>query len=452
MKKINFCRLPLFSCRFFLACLLPLICLPLFSSAQTPIPAKKQTKSILLMNGTAHLGNGEVIQNSLVGFKDGKITLVADAQTARLDKSAWDTIVNCFGKQIYPGIIAPNCTIGLTDIESIRATNDFNDVSGFNPHIRSQIAYNTDSKIPPTVRTNGVLFAQVTPRGGRISGTSSIMALDGWNWKDATLKADDGVHLNWPSYYSRRWNEDDGFNSYSQNKDYETQLQTLEKFFAEAKAYYENPVTAEKNIRFEAMRGVFTGEKNLFIHADLVKEITEAITFSKKFEIAHMVIVGGADSWKCTEVLKQNNIPIMLTRTHSLPLRSDDDVDQPYKTAFQLQTAGVLFCLQNEGDMEAMNARNIPFLAGTTVAYGLTKEQAIAAITGNAAKILRIDNLMGTLEVGKDATLFVSEGDALDMKTNNVTWAFIQGRKLDLRNEQQLLYHTYEEKYGLKNK
>ncbi len=403
------------------------------------------------MNGTAHLGNGEVIQNSLVGFKDGKITLVGDAQTVRLDKNAWDTIINCFGKQLYPGFIAPNTTLGLTDIETVRGSNDFNDVSGYNPHVRSQIAFNTDSKIPPTVRTNGVLVAQVTPRGGRIAGTSSIMALDGWNWQDATLKMDDGVHLDWPSFYSRNWNESGG-NTYSQNKDYETQLQELEKFFAEAKAYNENPNNSEKNIRFEAMRGVFTGEKNLFIHASYMKGITEAVTFSKKFGIPHMVIVGGTESYKCTQVLKENNIPVMLERVHSLPLRDDDDVDQCYKTAFQLQQAGVLFCLQNEGDMEAMNARNIPFLAGTTVAYGLTKEQAIAALTGNTAKILRIDNLMGTLEVGKDATLFISEGDALDMKTNNVTWAFIQGRKLDLRNEQQQLYHTYEEKYGLKDK
>lgn len=432
--------------------LVTILLLPLFSFAQQPIPAKKQTKSILLMNGTAHLGNGQVILNSLVGFKDGKITLVADAQTVKLDKTAWDTIINCSGKQIYPGIIAPNCTIGLTDIETVRGSNDFNDVSGYNPHIRSQIAYYTDSKIPPTVRTNGVLLAQVTPRGGRISGTSSIMALDGWNWQDATLKADDGVHLNWPSFYSRSWNENEGPSSYSSNKAYETQRQELEKFFAEAKAYNENPVTSEKNIRFEAMRGIFNGEKNLFIHADLVKEITEAIGFAKKFGIKNMVIVGGADSWKCTDVLMNSSTPIMLTRTHSLPLRADDDVDQPYKTAFLLQKAGILFCLQNEGDMEAMNARNIPFLAGTTVAYGLTKEQAIAAITGNTAKILRIDKLVGTLEIGKDATLFISEGDALDMKTNNVTWAFIQGKKLDLRNEQQLLYHTYEEKYGLKNK
>lgn len=419
--------------------------------AQQPVPAKKQTKSILLMNGTAHLGNGTVIQNSVVGFKDGKITLIGDATVIRLDKSAWDTTINCAGKHIYPGFIASNSTLGLTDIEAVRATNDFRDVGTYNPNIRSQVAFNTDSKIPPTVRTNGVLLAQVCPRGGRISGTSSIMALEGWNWMDATLKADDGVHLNWPSYYSRSWNEDDGFGAYTQNKNYETQRQELEKFFAEAKAYSENH-TGEKNLRFEAMQGVFSGKQNLYIHADLVKEITEGVTFAKKFAIPHMVIVGGADSWKCTEVLKANNIPVMLARIHSLPLRNDDDVNQPYKTAAMLQEAGILFCLQNEGDMEAMNARNLPFLAGTAAAFGLKKEEAVAAISGNVAKILGIDQMMGILAEGRDATLFVSDGDALDMKTNNVTLAYVQGKKLDLRNEQQLLYHTYEEKYGLENK
>lgn len=432
--------------------IISLLCFSIAGFAQQPIPAKKQTKSILLMNGTAHLGNGTVIPNSVIGFKDGKITLVADALVVRIDKTAWDTTINCSGKQIYPGFIAPNTTLGLTDIEAVRATNDFRDVSGYNPHVRSQIAFNTDSKINPTVRTNGVLLAQVTPRGGRISGTSSIMALDGWNWKDATVKADDGVHLNWPSYYSRSWNEDDGFSAYSQNKEYIRQRQELEKFFTEANAYYMTPVNSEKNLRFEAMRGIFSGSEILFIHADLLKEITEAVLFAKKFGIKRMVIVGGADSWKCTEILKQSNIPVMLARVHSLPLRNDDDVAQPYKTAAQLQDAGVLFCLQNEGDMEATNARNLPFQAGTCVAYGLNPETAVAALSGNTAKILGIDAMTGTIEMNKDATLFVSEGDALDMKTNNVTWAFIQGKKLDLRNEQQELYHKYEDKYGLKNK
>ncbi|HTL82215.1 MAG TPA: amidohydrolase [Bacteroidia bacterium] len=429
------------------ALLLPLSALV----AQNPVPAKKQTKSILLMNGVAHIGNGTVIQNSVIGFKDGKIYLVGDATVVRINKTEWDTIINIYGKQVYPGFIAPNSTLGLTDIEAVRATNDFHDIDGMNPHVRSQASYNTDSRIQPTVRTNGVLVAQVTPRGGRISGTSSIMSLDGWNWMDATLRADDGVHLNWPSWYSRSWNEDDGFSAYSQNKNYETQKQTLEKFFTEAQAYYNNASNPEKNLRFEAMKNIFNGTENLYIHADLVKEINEAVYFIDKFSIAHAVIVGGSDSWQCTDILKQHNIPVMLTRTHSLPLRNDDDVDQPYKTAKELQDAGILFCLQNEGDMEAMGARNLPFLAGTTVAYGLTQEQAIAALTGNSAKILRVDDLLGTLEINKDATLFISEGDALDMKTNDVTLAFIQGRMLDLSNDQQALYQRYETKYNLKD-
>ena len=416
--------------------------------AQQPVPAPKQSKSILLMNGICHIGNGKIIENSVVGFKDGKITLVADATVIRMDNSQWDTTISCAGKHIYPGLIAPNSTLGLIEIEAVRATADFNETGYMNPHVRSQTAYNTDSKVTPTVRTNGVLIAQITPRGGRISGTSSIMNLDGWNWEDATLKADDGVHVNWPGYYSRSWSEN-GPTAYEKSKMYADRRAELEKFFAEARAYCLTPAPAEKNLRFEAMRGVFNGTQNLYIHANTEKDISEAITFSKKYAVPHMVIVGGADSWKCTELLKQNNIPVMLERVHSLPMRDDDDVNQPYKTAGMLQDAGVLFCFENSGDMEAMNARNIPFLAGTAVAWGLEKEAAVSAMTYNTAKILGISDRVGTIEENKDATLFVSEGDVMDMKTNNVTWAFVQGKRIQLVNEQQELYKLYSDKYGL---
>jgi imidazolonepropionase-like amidohydrolase len=420
-------------------------------TAQQPVPAKKQSKSILLMNGICHVGNGTVIENSLVGFKDGVITLVGDATVIRIDKSAWDTTINCAGKHVYPGLIAPNSTLGLIELEAVRATADFNEIGYMNPHVRTQTAYNTDSKITPTVRTNGVLLAQITPRGGRISGTSSIMNLDGWNWEDATLKADDGVHINWPAYYSRSWSEN-GPNPYTKNKVYMERRAELEKFFVEAKAYCMTPKPAEKNLRFEAMRGVFNGTQNLYIHADAVKDISEAITFSKKFGITKMTIVGGSDSWKCTELLKQNNISVMLLRVHTLPMSDEDDVNQPYKTAKMLQDAGILFCFENSGDQEASHARNIPFLAGTAVAWGLDKEAAISAMTLNAAKILGISDRVGTIEEKKDATLFVSEGDVMDMKTNKVTWAFIQGKTLQLTNEQMELNKLYEDKYGLPNK
>jgi imidazolonepropionase-like amidohydrolase len=425
-----------------------LLLLPVLAIAQQPVPAKKQSKSILLMNGICHVGNGKVIQNSVVGFKDGVITLVGDATTIRIDKAAWDTTINVAGKHVYPGLIAPNSTLGLIELEAVRATADFYEVGSLNPHVRTQAAYNADSRITPTVRTNGVLMAQVTPRGGRISGTSSVMNLDGWNWEDATLKADDGVHLNWPMYYSRNWTEN-GPTPYEKSKQYAERRADLEKFFAEAKAYCMLPKPTETNVRFEAMRGVFNGTQNLYIHAGSVKDISEAITFSKKFGITRMTLVGAEDSWKCTDLIKQNNVSVMLSRVHALPMSDEDDVNQPYKTARMLQDAGILFCFENAGDQEATGARNLPFLAGTAVAWGLDPEAAISALTFNAAKILGISDRVGTIEEKKDATLFVSEGDVLDMKTNNVTWAFIQGKKLQLTNEQQELYERYNEKYGL---
>ncbi len=428
-----------------------LLLLPLLVFGQQPVPAKKQSKSILLMNGICHVGNGTVIQNSVVGFKDGKITLVGDATVIRIDKSAWDTTINVAGKHVYPGFITPNSTLGLIEYEAVRATADFNEVGYLNPHVRTQTAYNSDSRIVPTVRTNGVLMAQVTPRGGRISGTSSVMNLDGWNWEDATLKADDGVHINWPGYYSRNWSEN-GPGPYEKSKQYAERRADLEKFFAESRAYCLNPKPAETNVRFEAMRGVFNGTQSVYIHAGSVKDMSEAITFTKKFGITKVTIVGAEDSYKCTELLKQNNVSVMLARVHSLPMSDEEDVNQPYKTAKVLHDAGILFCFDMAGDQEATGARNLPFLAGTAVAYGLDPEVAISALSFNTAKILGISDLVGTIEEKKDATLFVSEGDALDMKTNKVTWAFIQGKTIQLINEQQELYERYNNKYGLPDK
>ncbi|MFN8712314.1 MAG: amidohydrolase family protein [Bacteroidota bacterium] len=421
------------------------------SAAQKPVPAPPQKKSILLMNATAHIGNGTVIDNSVIGLRNGKIELVGDARTVRIDRTAWDTIISCAGKHLYPGFIAPNSTLGLVEVEAVRSTNDQYEVGVFNPHVRSQIAWNTDSKVIPTVRTNGILLSQVTPRGGRISGTSSIMHLDGWNWEDATNKADDGIHVNWPSYISYNWGEE-GPEGYAVSKRYLDQRHELERFFTESKVYCSVPSQPEKNLRFEAMRGVFNGSKAVYIHADYVKEITEAIAFAKKFELKRMVIVGGTDSWMCAGQLKAAGISVMLSRVHSLPENDGDDVNQPYKTPAQLQKAGVLFCLQNAGDQEAHGTRNLPFLAGTAAAWGLSKEEALMSITLNAAKILGIEATNGSLEPGKDATLFLSDGDALDMRSNNIRAAWIQGRRLDLRNEQTEMAEKYQDKYGLKKK
>lgn len=416
------------------------------------IIANAQTKSILFMNGIAHLGTDSIIQNSYIGIKNGKITEVIDASKTKVELGNYDEKIDATGKHIYPGIIAPNSTLGLIEMESVRATSDFKEIGATLPNVRSLIAYNTDSKLIPTIRNNGVLLAQITPRGGLISGTSSIVMLDGWNWEDAAYKIDDGIHLNWPKMQIRKYLDEDNIypGPYEKNKDYTKQTNDLKKLFFDAKAYNETEEVEEKNLRFEAMKGLFNGTQTLFIHTDNAKEIIEAVNFSKQNGIKKAAIVGGKDSWMVTDLLGENNISVIVARVHSLPEHPEDDVDLPYKLPYLLQQAGILFCLDNSGDMEAMETRNLPFMAGTAAAYGLTKEQALKAITLNTAKILGIDKTTGSLEAGKDATLFISTGDVLDMRTNNVELAFIKGISIDLNNDQKMLYEKYKKKYDLK--
>ena len=416
----------------------------LTSHAQTP--AKPQQRQIVLLNGTAHIGNGTVIEKSAIGFENGELLFVSDAKD--YTRQLGDEVIDITGKQVYPGFIAPSTTLGLVEIEAARATRDFEDVGSINPHVRSEISYNTDSKIIPTIRTNGVLLAQVAPRGGLISGTSSVFTLDGWNWEDAVYKTDDGIFVNWPARYSAGgwWGEPEPM---KKNEEYEKRIVALQKFFADAKAYSQNG-QSELDIRMEAMKGIFSGEKRLFINATLAKDIIEAVYFAKNFAVPHLVIVGAKDASLVTDVLKNNNVAVVLDRVHDLPSSPDSDIDLPFKTPKILQDAGVLSCLSYMGGMETAGMRNLPFTAGTAVAYGLTKEQALSAITLNTAKILGVDATAGTLEGGKDATLFVSSGDALDMRTNNVEMAFINGKKLDLDNHQKQLYRKFRNKYTAK--
>lgn len=418
-------------------------------NSQNPIPGDKQTKSILLMNGILHVGNGNVIENSLVGFKNGIIDLVADAKITKIDKSKFDTLINLEGKHIYPGFIAANSTLGLVEVEAVRSTLDFDEVGRINPHIRSLIAFNTDAKINSTVRTNGVLYCQVTPRKGLISGTSSVVSLDSWNWEDAVLLTDDGVHINFPKSQHQVSEKENIKEGGGKDKTLE-QINELKKFFIEARAYNLNEIKEEKNLRFEAMRGIFNGTQNVYIHVDYIKDILLAISFCKNFAIKRIVLVGANDAWKVTKELKLNNISVMINRVHSLPDKNEDDIDLPYKLAYLLQKDSILFCLQNAGDMEAPGARNLPFLAGTAAAYGLSYEQAISSITYNTAKILGVEKKIGTIEEGKKASLIVSTGDALDMRTNNIILAFVEGRRLNLKNSQQALYEKYKEKYKIK--
>ena len=411
-----------------------------YAYAQTP--ATEQSKRIMLYGATAHIGNGEVIENSIIILEDGKILTIEDASKIRIDISNAE-YYDLIGKHVYPGFILPNTTLGLADIDAVRATRDFDEVGEFNPHIRSIIAYNTDSPVMPTIRTNGVLIGQITPKGGIISGTSSIVEFDAWNYEDALYKEDDAIHLNWPS---RPWVYGDHKHSEESVDRHNEKINEIENFFEQAKSY-SLAITPKTDLTLEAMRGVFEGSKSLFIHARSVKEIKSAVLFSQRMNIENMVLVGANDAWRIADFLSDYEIPVILNRLHRLPLRKDEDVDIAYKTAKILNDAGVLYCLDYQGDMERMGSRNLPFTAGTSVAFGLTKEEALMSITLNTAKILGINETVGSLEIGKDATLFVSEGDALDMMTNDISLAFIRGKKLDLSNHQNKLFEKYKKRH-----
>jgi imidazolonepropionase-like amidohydrolase len=405
----------------------------------------QKMKNILLTNGFLHIGNGKTMETGAIGIKSGKIVFVQSALSTSANKNEWDTIIDLRGQHVYPGFVAPNSTLGLSEIDAIRATRDFSDVGDWNPHVRAQIAFNVESKVIETVRTNGVLFSQATPRDGVISGTSSVMKLNGWNWEDATAKADDGIHLNWPnSLQGGGWWAEPA--PKKQNEHYQKHKKEIEDFFLMAQAYSQQ--TKDKSdLRLEAMRGCFNGQKRVYFHAEEMQQLLDVLEFVERFKIQKAVIVGGYDAHLLGKRLKDANIPVMLPRVHSLPDKEEDPTDLPYRLPFLLYQQGIKFCLQNEGDMEAMNARNIPFLAGTAMAYGLPEEEAVRAVSLSACEILGIDQQYGSLEVGKMATLFVSKGPALDMRTNYITLILSDGQLVSTKNFQEELYLKYKKKY-----
>lgn len=418
-----------------LACLMSL-------GVQAQTPAKPQTQPIVLQNGVLHLATGEVLQNASLRFEKGIITEVGK-QVATQGAE----VIDLQGQHVYPSLILPATAIGLNEIAQIRSTLDYAEAGEFNPNVRTQIAFNTDSELLPTTRSNGTLILQPTPRGGLVSGTSAVMYADGWNWEDATLRADDGLHLNWVPIYTFG-----GFFSATpgqmqKNESRGEVLQELENIFKQSLAYTQStPVT--KNLKFEAMRGLFDGSKTLFIHVDFSKEIIESVQFAQKHQVKKIVIVGGAQAVEIADFLRINSIPVILDRIHRLPYQKEEGVWQPYQQPYLLKKAGVLVSLgYDTNDTEPMSSRNLPFLAGTAAAYGLTPEDALQMVTINTAKILGIEQAVGTIEKGKQATVVISKGDLLDMRTNQVTLAYIQGRKVDLTDKHKQLYEKFKAKY-----
>jgi len=406
-----------------------------FLFAQGPV------KPVLFSGATVHTGAGNVIPNAFFAVKDNTIVLVGASAVNTAD---YDTVINLTGKHIYPGYFALNSTLGLREVDAIRATLDYDEVGELNPHVRSLAAFNTDSRLTETIRSNGIFTVQATPQAGFVTGSSSVFRLNGWNWEDAVRKEDEGIHINWPESNLPRSAQDTS-KSNDRTKEIQRKLKTL---FQDAAAYSKINNQLEKNLKLDAMRGLFNGSKTLYLHAYRARDISDAVQFAVSYGIKRICIVGGSDSDQVIDLLKRYKVSVILSRLHQLPDRPDDPIEKAFGMPKLLNDAGIVVAISNFGGME-QGTRNLGFTAGTAVAYGMTKEAALQLITLNPARILGMEKTDGSLEQGKRATFFVTSGDALDMRTAAVELAFIDGIPVDLDNHQKVLYRKFMRKYGL---
>jgi imidazolonepropionase-like amidohydrolase len=414
-------------------------------------PAPEYKGLLFIKNATIHVGNGQVINNGTIKVNNGKIVEVGTNIAIPADNAK---VFDATGKNVYPGLILSSSQLGIKEIagNAVKGSNDYEELGEYNTSVKSISAYNADSKITGTLRANGILLANVVPQGGLLPGISGVVQVDAWGPEDAAYKNDVGINFNMPNLLPRpRFGGGGGGFRQQQVEDPVKQglerIEEVKDFFRQAKAYLAETTHKETNLKFEGLRPLFEKKEKFFAACNIVKQMLIAIDFAKEFGF-DVVIVGGSDSWQIADLLKQNNIAVILNQEHNLPTAEDDDIDQPYKTPAMLQKAGVLFALND--DDENSRQRNLAFNAGTSIAYGLDKEEALKATTLNAAKILGIDDRTGSIEVGKDANIVICKGDIFDMRSSIVTEAFIQGRKVSLENKQTQLYERYKHKYNIK--
>jgi imidazolonepropionase-like amidohydrolase len=415
------------------------------ASAHDIIPAAAQTGPVVIRGATVHPISGEAIANGRVRFEQGKLIAVGGDDVSL----AGAQVVDAAGKHVYPGLIAANSVLGLVEIGAVRATVDVAEVGLNAANVRAEVAVNPDSDLIPVTRSNGVLLALSAPQAGGngvIAGTSALLQLEGWTWEEMTVKAPVGLHVTWPSRFIPA-----GFTTEAaeaMRKAANDKRDALTRAFEEAQAY---ATAAERrdaatDLRLAAMQPFLDAGKPVFLHADDAQSIDDALAFALKFTL-NAVIVGGAEAWRVTDRLRAQNVPVILGGTHVLPLRRADPIDAIYANAGKLAAAGVRFALATPGDgFDTSNLRNLPYQAASAAAYGLGKDEALRAITLYPAQILGVADRVGSLEVGKDATLFVSDGDPMDARSN-VERAWIGGREIDLSNRQSRLYEKYKQKY-----
>jgi len=404
--------------------------------------AAPQSKAVILHGVTLHTVSDGTFPEASILFEDGRIKQIAKArQTITVEGPV--EIVDASGQHVYPGYVALGSTMGLTEIGSVDMTLDVNEAGSVSPEVRAGVAVNADSWVIPVTRRNGVLTCGVMPSGGRVPGRASIIRMDGWTWEDMALVPDAGLVVNWPN--SGPFGSEDSKRAESAAE----QLASLSELFDSAAAYLDarhNDPDVETDLRLRAMAGAVLGTSKVFINANSVSQIESAVAWAVERKL-DFIIVGGHSAALCLDLLKRHDVPVAVTSAHRMPGRRDLSYREPYELPAVLEAAGIRWCLTYSPSSWTNSAqRNLPYEAAACVAHGLSPEAALRSITASPAEILGLGDELGTLEVGKRATLFLTDGDALE-PTTRVLSAYIDGRKLDLTDKQTALDAKYREKY-----
>ncbi len=425
----------------------PMLLAPATSTAQVRMTVAPQSQPVVLRGATIHTVTQGVIENGTIVMEAGKITAIggADIATPRAAK-----VVDVTGKHIYPGLIDAYSTVGITEIGSVDVSNDITELGDFNPNVRAEVAVNAESRHIGTTRSAGVLVAFSTPGGGVISGLSSAMSLEGWTWEEMSMKGAAALNVNWPNPNARPRTFGGGgpFGRGGPQvppKSYDEQVQAIKGFFAEARAY-SDAVAAGQSVRsdsrYAAMIPALKGEIPVIVAADGVSQINDAITWGKA-EGLRLVIRGGQNAIHVAERLKAENVPVILTSTMAAPEKDYEGYDDRYRAAARLHAAGVKFAIA--GGAGGLYSYRLPWEAGVAVAFGLPEEEALKSVTINAAEFMGIADKVGSLEVGKEATLLITTGTPLDM-TSDIEQSYIQGREIDMNDIQKHFFKKYMEK------
>ncbi len=411
--------------------------------ASPEVPGPKQTTPIAIVGGTIHTVSGKTFVGTLQ-CERGNISAIG-AKVALPQKTLR---IDAKGKHVYPGLIESYSQMGLIEINAVRSTRDTRETGHLNPNARAQVAFNPDSELIPVNRAGGVLLCASVPQGGLVSGTSALMQMDGWTWEEMTLRSDLGMHIDWPSMNAQDawWEEKSGKEQLSERDE---NLKQLDKLFDEARAYQvarrAAPGRNPRDARLDAMLPVLERKLPLIVSANEIQQIQSAVSFAVR-QKAKLIIYGGFDAPLCAPLLKRHKVPVIIGSVHRSPRRRSDPYDSPYTLAARLHKLGVKFCISSSGRFGASNVRNLPNHAGTAVAYGLAMDQALRAITLSVAEILGVEQQVGSLDIGKHATLLITDGNILE-STTHVEAAFIQGRKVDLNSRHTRLWKKYQQKY-----